>query len=84
MIKAGLKVTINSDDPPMFNTDLANEFVLVATKMRLTPDELKECVLNGIRAAWLDEATKRDWLAAWSREIDGLAAQIPAMPERKQ
>lgn len=76
MVKAGLNVMINSDDPPMFNTDLANEYVRCATEMRLTPAELKECALNGIRASWLDEGTKRDWLAAWSREIDALAAQI--------
>ena len=29
MVKAGLNVMINSDDPPMFNTDLANEYVRV-------------------------------------------------------
>ena len=76
MVKAGLNVMINSDDPPMFNTDLANEYVRCGTEMRLTPAELKECALNGIRASWLDEGTKRDWLAAWSAEIDALAAQI--------
>ncbi len=64
MVKAGLNVMINSDDPPMFDTDLANEYVRVATEMRLTPAELKECALNGIRASWLDEGTKRDW---WRR-----------------
>lgn len=76
MVKAGLNVMINSDDPPMFNTDLANEYVRCATEMRLTPAELKQCALNGIRASWLNEGTKRDWLAAWSKEIDALAAQI--------
>jgi adenosine deaminase len=69
-------VMINSDDPPMFNTDLANEYVRCATEMHLTPAELKQCALNGIRASWLDEGTKRDWLATWSKEIDALAAQI--------
>jgi adenosine deaminase len=76
MVKAGLNVMINSDDPPMFNTDLANEYVRCATEMRLTPAELKQCALNGIRGSWLGEGTKRDWLAAWSKEIDALAAQI--------
>ena len=80
MVKAGLNVMINSDDPPMFNTDLANEYVRCATEMRLTPAELKQCALNGIRASWLDESTKRDWLAAWSKEIDALAAQIEPSP----
>ena len=47
MVKAGLNVMINSDDPPMFNTDLANEYVRCATEMRLTPAELK-----AMRAEW--------------------------------
>ena len=76
MIKAGLNVTINSDDPPMFGTDLANEFVRAATEMRLSPAELKECALNGIRGSWLDDATKREWVTAWSAEIDALASGI--------
>ncbi len=78
MVKAGLNVSIHSDDPPMFGTDLANEYVRVATEMRLSPEELKECALNGIRGSWLDESTKREWLPAWSAEIDALAASLPA------
>src|SRR5205814_1772961 len=66
MVKAELNVTINSDDPPMFNTDLANEYVRCGTEMRLTPTELKSCALNGIRASWLDDGRKRDWLMAWA------------------
>lgn len=79
MIDAGLNVTLNSDDPPMFGTDLANEFVLAVTEMKLDAPTLKQCVLNAIRASWLDESVKRDWLAGWSAEIDALmAANLPA------
>jgi adenosine deaminase len=76
IITAGLKVSIHSDDPPMFGTNLANEYVRVATEMRLTPAELKECALNGVRGSWLDESTKRDWVAAWSKEIDALTGEL--------
>lgn len=82
MIDAGLNVTINSDDPPMFETDLANEFVRVATEMKLTPGELKTCTLNAIRASWLDESEKRDLLSSWSREIDALIAELRPATER--
>ena len=76
MIDHGLKVTINSDDPPMFGTNLAHEFILCAREMRLTAEQLKTCVLHSIQASWLDEATKQQWTATWSTEIDGLAAEI--------
>lgn len=76
MIEAGLNVSLHSDDPPMFATDLANEYVRCATEMRLSPAQLKQCALNGVRSTWLDEATKRDWVAAWSVEIDTLAKEL--------
>ena len=84
MVKAGLNVIINSDDPPMFGTDLANEYVRVATEMRLSPAELRECALNGIRGSWLDEGTKRAWLADWSAEIDALAAELSPPAAHRQ
>ena len=82
MVKAGLNVSIHSDDPPMFGTDLANEYARIATEMQLSPQEIKECALNSIRGSWLDESTKREWLPAWSAEIDALAATLAAAPER--
>ncbi|MCX5516550.1 adenosine deaminase [Kaistia algarum] len=81
MIDAGLNVTINSDDPPMFRTDLANEFVLVARDMKLSPEQLKTCALTSIDASWLDDSVKRDWRAAWTAEIDAMIADLDTAPE---
>ncbi len=78
MIEAGLNVTINSDDPPMFGTDLGKEYALVATKMGFGADVLKNCALNSIRASWLDEGTKATLLSEWDAEIDALAAELAA------
>jgi len=80
MLDAGLNVTIHSDDPPMFGTDLANEYVLAASKLRMDAPMLKKCALDSIRASWLDDGTKRAWLADWSAEIDGLMAELDAAP----
>lgn len=74
MADAGLKMTINSDDPPMLSTDLANEYRLLHNVMGFNLDEIKEFALNGIDAAWLDEATKQQWRREWSNEIDELLA----------
>ncbi len=80
MIEAGLNVSLHSDDPPMFATDLANEYVRCATEMRLSPAQLKQVALNGVRSTWLDEGTKRDWVAAWGAEIDDLAQALDPSP----
>lgn len=76
MIDAGLKVTLNTDDPPMFGTNISDEFALVARTLRLTPAEFKACTMNAIDASWLDEGTKRSWRTEWSAEIDRLAKEL--------
>jgi adenosine deaminase len=74
MLEAGLAITINTDDPGLMQTTLIEEYTMVADRMGATPQQLKEISLNGLRASWLDEGTKREMLAAWTLEIDGLLA----------
>ena len=80
MIDLGLNVTIHTDDPPMFGTDLGREFVLCATKMKLTAEQLEMCALNSVRASWLDEETKQQWIADWTHKIAALKAQLWTSP----
>lgn len=76
MAEAGLKLTINSDDPPMFETDLANEYRLAHHELGFDLAQLKTFALNGVDAAWIDESTKQQWRTEWSQEIDTLFAAI--------
>jgi aminodeoxyfutalosine deaminase len=57
MLDAGILVTLNSDDPPMFGTDLVNEY-RAAHSIGLGPDVLAQLARNGVQAAFLDPATK--------------------------
>jgi adenosine deaminase len=50
---AGVLVTINSDDPPMFNTTLSNEYRTAITKFGFTPKELARLSLNAAHASLL-------------------------------
>ena len=76
MADAGLKLTVNSDDPPMFGIDLAMEYVTMHHTMGFTAEDLKEFALNGVDAAWIDESTKREWRSGWAAEIDDLLALV--------
>jgi len=76
MDAAGLKLMVNSDDPAMFASDLANEYVRLHREMGLGLGTLKEMALNGIDASWTDDATKASWRAEWSAEIDALFASV--------
>ena len=58
----GLLVTLNSDDPAFFGSDLANEFLLAHTEQGFTRDELRELAANSIRASFLPELEKTEWL----------------------
>jgi aminodeoxyfutalosine deaminase len=60
---AGLLVTINSDDPAFFGSDLANEFRLAHSEQGFSRDELRKLAANSIRASFLPDVTKRSWLS---------------------
>jgi len=63
---AGLMVTLNSDDPAFFGSDIENEFVLAAEEQGFTHDELKQLAANSIASSFLPEAAKQQWLDAVS------------------
>jgi adenosine deaminase/aminodeoxyfutalosine deaminase len=59
---AGLLVTLNSDDPAFFGSDLANEFLLAHTEQGFTREELRRLAANSIRASFLPQLEKTEWL----------------------
>ncbi|MFE2645497.1 adenosine deaminase [Streptomyces nigra] len=69
-VEAGVLVTINSDDPPMFGTDLDNEYVVAARLLGLDERGLAELAKNAVTASFLDEPGK----ARIAAEIDSYTA----------
>jgi len=59
----GLLVTINSDDPAFFGSDLAGEYLLAHTEQGFTRRELRQLARNSIRASFLPAPEKSAWLA---------------------
>jgi adenosine deaminase/aminodeoxyfutalosine deaminase len=56
-------VTINSDDPAFFGSDLLNEYLLAHTVQRFTRPELCRLAANSIQSSFLPELDKVRWLA---------------------
>jgi adenosine deaminase len=56
--EAGLVVTVNSDDPKMFQTSLANEYRLLEEECGWTKPEMCQLVLFAIESSWLPLARK--------------------------
>jgi adenosine deaminase len=55
----GLCVTVNSDDPPLFNTTLTQEYARLLEVFGLDEDDLQRLVLNAVRATFLPAEEKR-------------------------
>jgi aminodeoxyfutalosine deaminase len=66
MVAAGVLVTINSDDPPMFGTDLNNEYAVAARLLELDERGVAALAKNAVEASFLDPAGK----ARIASEID--------------
>lgn len=63
-------MTINSDDPPMFGTDLNNEYAVAARLLDLDELGLAALAKNAVEASFLDSARK----AKLAQEIDTYAS----------
>lgn len=72
LLRAGVPVTLNTDDPGMFATDLDNEYRLAVEVLRLTDAELRSLVRNAIDAAFCSAETKAKLVA----ELDAHTGDI--------
>jgi adenosine deaminase len=70
MLKAGLMVTVNSDDPAYFGGYVDDNYDAIATALELDDTTLAELARNSVRASFLDPGRRAALLA----EIDAAAA----------
>ena len=60
---SGLLVTLNTDDPAMFQTSLSREYQVAQNTFGFTDAQLRELAMNSFRASFLPEQRKRALLA---------------------
>ncbi|MCB8966456.1 MAG: adenosine deaminase [Chloroflexota bacterium] len=69
--RMGLLVTVNSDDPPLFNTDLSGEYAVLATEFGYDAANLARVARNAFAVAGLEAETKQRLLSefdAWAKQ----------------
>jgi adenosine deaminase len=76
MYEQGLTVTFNTDDPPMFHTDIGREYVDTIPRMGLSLDDAVRITMNGVEASWLDDTEKRALRQEFENEIDALRTKL--------
>ena len=77
---AGAIVTISTDDPPLFNITLSEEYALLATRFGLDINAIDQIVLNGVRSSFLPEMQRQDLEDACQLEIAKLKALHAQLP----
>ena len=70
MLRAGLAVTVNSDDPAYFGGYMNANYLAIASALALTREELLQLARNGIEASFIPAAEK----ARLGTELDQYAA----------
>jgi len=71
MLRRGVRVTINSDDPAYFGAYVGENYAACADGLLLTAVELMELARNSIRASYLEASTQQTHL----EQIDALGQQ---------
>ena len=69
MLDAGLKATVNSDDPAYFGGYLLDNFVAVAEALELERADLTTLARNSIEGSFLDESARKTHLERIDRAV---------------
>ena len=65
-----IKVTVNTDDPSMFNTDMNNEYLQLHRQLNFTVSELFKLTLNALDSSFLLETQKAQMNESFTKSID--------------
>lgn len=69
-----LMVTVNSDDPTMFNTSITQEYLVLAQKLGFSLNKIRRLTLNGIESSFMSGQDKESMTSRfeeqWQRLLD--------------
>ena len=65
--EAGVRITLNSDDPPYFGCSIGSEYAVARERLGVDEGELIEITRTAVEGAFAEDAVKRDLLARTDR-----------------
>jgi adenosine deaminase len=74
--EAGVLVTVNSDDPPLFGTTLTDEFLILAQHWGYNAEGLQRIALNALDASFLPDNDKARLRADFVQEFTTLRQEL--------
>ena len=76
LLRMGLCVTVNSDDPPLFNTTLTEEFEKLVDAFGLNEEDLQRLTLNAVRSTFLPVAERRKMEGEFVEQFERLNSPV--------
>jgi adenosine deaminase len=73
LLRAGVKVTVNSDDPAYFGGYVADNYVALVEKAGLSSEEVVTLAKNSFEASWVSDADRAKFLAEVDAYVEGYA-----------
>ena len=70
MLEAGLKATVNTDDPSVSRITLSHEYQHVCEELLVPMDVLKNSVIDAAQAAFLPDVEKQELVASLKKEME--------------
>jgi adenosine deaminase len=76
LLAEGLYITINSDDPPMFNTTLTDEYMRVSETFGFSEADMEKFVLNALQATFLPNDKKNTLESEFAHAFNRLRYEL--------
>ena len=80
LYRAGLALSVNSDDPAFFNTNLTLEYLRLHQTFGYSPAELAGFSLAALRQSFLPEADKAALEESFRQQFDALGRELFGAP----
>jgi adenosine deaminase len=76
LYRAGVPVSVNSDDPPLFNVTLNEDIARLHSVFQLDLAEIDDILLNGVRHSFLPPERKQTMEAEFRAEMARLRQEL--------
>ncbi len=80
MAALGLALHPNTDDPTLHLVNPTQAWLMMVVNFGFDMPALRQLMLNGLGAAWIDDATRQAWAEAWSADFDLLTTSLAGTP----
>lgn len=72
LLRKGVKVTVNSDDPAYFQSYISDDMVALANHVDLSQEDIVQLAKNSFDIAWIDKQQKDKYLQAVDQYVASL------------